>query len=244
MGFVVCGRIYKMATEVYIKDNIFLIDGRELEIIPLKIKYLREFMNEFQSMKKTKTDDEAIEVLIKCACICMKQYYPTIAKNADDYLDLPTVYKIIDIAAGIKINEKSDNTVKDQAMEKGSTWQELDLAKLESEVFVLGIWKDYQELELSLSMPELMATLSSKRDLDYEERKFLAAIQGIDLENTSNPERGQKEWENMKARVFSKGATNDSNDILALQGANAKKYGFGINMGLDYSDERDPKLLK
>lgn len=225
-----------MATEVYNKDNIFLIDGRELEIVPLKIKYLREFMVEFQSMKKAKTDDEAIEVLIKCACICMKQYCPEISQNADDYLDLPTIYKIIDIAAGIRINEKSENTVKDQAMEKGSTWDELDLAKLEAEVFVLGIWKDYQDLEKSLSMPELMATLGSKRELDYEERKFLAAIQGIDLENTTNPERGQKEWENMKARVFSKGATNDSNDVLALQGANAKKHGFGIGMGLDYEN--------
>jgi len=56
-----------MATEVYGKDNIFLIDGRELEIIPLKIKYLREFMLEFQSMKNATNDDEAIEVLTKCA---------------------------------------------------------------------------------------------------------------------------------------------------------------------------------
>ncbi len=225
-----------MATEVYNKDNIFLIDGRELEIIPLKIKYLREFMSYFQSIKKAKDDDEAIEVLAKCASICLKQYCPEIAKDAEDYLDLPTVYKIIDVGAGIKINEKSDDSVKDQALEKGSTWQELDLAKLEAEVFVLGIWKDYQELELSLSMPELMVTLSSKRDLDYEERKFLAAIQGIDLENASDPQRGQKEWEDMKARVFSKGATSDSNDVLALQGANAQKYGFGIGMGLEYEN--------
>ena len=229
-------RIDKMATEVYNKDNIFLIDGRELEIIPLKIKYLREFMTAFQSMKQAQNDDEAIDILTQCASICLKQYCPEIAQEADDYLDLPTIYKIIDVAAGIKINQESDNTVKDQAMQKGSTWQELDLAKLEAEVFVLGIWKDYQELELSLSMPELMATLGSKRDLDYEERKFLAAIQGIDLEGATNPERGQKEWENMKARVFSKGQAKDSNDVLALQGANAKKYGFGIGMGLDYEN--------
>ena len=225
-----------MATEVYNKDNIFLIDGRELEIIPLKIKYLREFMATFQSMKQAQNDDEAIGVLTQCAAICLKQYCPEIAEEAEDYLDLPTIYKIIDVAAGIKINQESDNTVKDQAMQKGSTWQELDLAKLEAEVFVLGIWKDYQELELSLSMPELMATLGSKRELDYEERKFLAAIQGIDLEGATNPERGQKEWENMKARVFSKGQAKDSNDVLALQGANAKKYGFGIGMGLDYEN--------
>jgi hypothetical protein len=225
-----------MATEIYNKDNIFLIDGRELEIIPLKIKYLRDFMSTFELMKLAKNDDDAIEVLGKCAAVCLKQYCPEIANNAEDYLDLPTVYKIIDIGAGIKINSKSEDTVKDQAMEKGLTWKDLDLAKLEAEVFVIGIWKDYQDLEESLSMPELMATLGSKRELDYEERKFLAAIQGIDLDSASEPERGQKEWENMKARVFSKGQAKDSNDVLALQGANAKKYGFGIGMGLDYEN--------
>jgi hypothetical protein len=38
----------------------------------------------------------------------------------------------------------------------------------------------------------------------------------------------------MKARVFSKGATTNGNDILALQGMNAERAGFGIGMGLDY----------
>jgi hypothetical protein len=233
-----------MATEVYNKGNIYLIDGTELEIIPLKIKYLREFMVEFKGMKDASDDNEAIEVLSKCVGICMKQYCPEIADTVEDNLDLPTIYKVIDIAAGIKINKKSEEPVKEQAQSSGSTWDDLDLAKLEAEVFILGIWKDYQELEESLSMPELMVTLSSKRELDYEEKKFLAAIQGVDLDSATNSDRGQKEWEDMKARVFSKGATSDSNDVLALQGQNAKKAGFGIGMGLDYEDARDPSLMK
>ena len=110
------------------------------------------------------------------------------------------------------------------------------MAKLESEVFLLGIWKDYQELETSLSMPELMSTLSVSRELDYSEKKFLAAIQGVDLDKNSGSEKGQKEWEDMKARVFSKGQTSDSNDVLSLQGVNAQKAGFGIGMGLDYEN--------
>jgi len=174
-----------MATEIYNKTNIFLIDGTEIEIIPLKIKYLREFMNEFDDIHNAKNDDDAIEVLTRCASICLKQYCPEIYQNAEDYLDLPTIYKIIDIGAGIKINSKSEEPVKKQAVEKGTTWNDLDLAKLEAEIFMLGIWKDYQELEKSLSMPELMATLGSKRELDYEERKFLAAIQGVDLDKAT-----------------------------------------------------------
>ena len=138
--------------------------------------------------------------------------------------------------ARVRINKKSQEPVRDQALDSGQTWESLDLAKLESEVFLLGIWKDYQELEKSLSMPELIATLEVSRELDYTEKKFLAAIQGVDLDGQSDKERGQKEWEDMKARVFSGGQTKDSNDVLSLQGPNAQKVGFGIGMGLDYED--------
>lgn len=236
-----------MATTIYDSQTVELFDGTELEIIPLKIKYLREFMKVFESIKLTKNDDQAIEVLVSCVRVCMKQFYPKISgsvADVEDNVDLPTIYKILDTSAGIKINKKSEEPVKEQAEKSGETWDSLDLAKLESEVFLLGIWKDYQELETSLSMPELMSTLSVSRELDYSEKKFLAAIQGVDLDKNSGSEKGQKEWEDMKARVFSKGQASDSNDVLSLQGVNAQKAGFGINMGLTYSDERDPKLLK
>jgi len=228
-----------MATTIYKSDIVYLFDGTELEIIPLKIKYLREFMLTFNNIRNTKNDDEAIGVLVECVKVCMKQYYPKISgtvKDVEDSIDMPTVYKVLDAAAGIKINKKSEEPVKDQAIGSGETWETLDLAKLEAEVFLLGIWKDYQELETSLSMPELMATLEVIRELDYTEKKFLAAIQGVDLDKESNKDKGQKEWEDMKARVFSKGKTVDGNDILALQGPNAQKAGFGIGMGLDYED--------
>jgi hypothetical protein len=228
-----------MATAVYESKTIKLINGTELEIIPLKIKYLRQFMEAFEDVKKSKNDDQAIEFLVECVRISMKQFYPEISKNVsdiEDNFDMPTIYKILDISAGIKINEKSEEPVKNQATDSGSSWFDLDLAKIEAEVFLLGIWKDYNELEESLSMPEIVATLEISRDLQYQEKKFLAAIQGVDLDKNSESGKGQKEWEDMKARVFSGGATTDSNDILALQGHNAEKAGFGIGMGLDYEN--------
>jgi hypothetical protein len=228
-----------MATTIYKSEIIHLFDGTELEITPLKIKYLREFMVAFEDVKLTKNDDEAIAALVECVRICMKQYHPSISgtvEEIEDSLDMPTIYRVLDISAGIRINKKSEEPVKDQAVESGSTWDDLDLAKLESEVFLLGIWKDYQELEKSLSMPELMATLEVGRELDYAEKKFMAAIQGVDLDKESGKGKGQQEWEDMKARVFSKGQTNDSNDILSLQGPKAQKLGFGIGMGLDYEN--------
>jgi hypothetical protein len=228
-----------MATTIYKSEIIYLFDGTELEIVPLKIKYLREFMKAFENVKVTKNDDEAIAALVECVRVCMKQYYPPISSTVEDIedsIDMPTIYKVLDVSAGIKINKKSEEPVKDQAVESGSTWDDLDLAKLESEVFLLGIWKDYQELELSLSMPELMSTLEVSRELDYAEKKFMAAIQGVDLDAQSGKGKGQQEWEDMKARVFSGGQTSDSNDILSLQGPKAQKLGFGIGMGLDYEN--------
>jgi hypothetical protein len=221
-----------MATKAFEQSSITLIDGREIVLTPLKIKYLREFMIVFDLMKSAKNDQESIVFLSECVRIAMKQYFPELKTSYDieENLDLPTMYKILEIAAGIKV----DKTKKDEEIDEESSWKDLDLAKLEAEVFLLGIWQNYEELESSLSLPELMLTLSQKRDLDYNEKKFLAGIQGIDLDEQTG--KTENKWEEMKARVFSGGKAKDSNDILAYQGINAQKAGFGIGMGIGYED--------
>lgn len=95
-------------------------------------------------------------------------------------------------------------------------------------------------------MPELTFILAAKREKDYEDKKFLAAMQGVDLDannssSSDGKERGQKEWEDMKARVFSGGQANNSNDVVSLQGVNAQKAGFGVGLGLDYETVKDKK---
>jgi hypothetical protein len=188
-------------------------------------------MEKFDLVKTAKTNEESMQILAECATIAMQQYYPSIdtIEKLEDSIDIATMYKILDVAGGIKMNQ--DNEEKEEISTKGPSWEELDLAKLEAEVFILGIWKDYEDLERSLSMPELLITLELRRDLDYTEKKFLAAIQGVDLDKQSNKTDA---WEEMKARVFSGGKASDSNDVLALQGVNAQKAGFGIGMGLSY----------
>jgi hypothetical protein len=243
-----------MATTVYSTQIVETVDGIQIEMSPLKIKYLREFMDAFNNMKTAQTENDSINIITECVRITMKQYYPSLSMSTDsieDNFDLPTVYSIADFAAGIKVREDSVDSVKEQAEKslkskadkEGVTWQSLDLAKLESEIFLLGIYKDYDELEKSLSMPELMSTLEVIRDLDYQEKKFLAAMQGVDLDKESGKDRGQKEWEDMKARVFSGGQSADADDVLSLQGPKAKQLGFGIGLGLDYEDDRDPSLM-
>ena len=228
-----------MATTIYESGTIKLIDGTELYITPLKLKYLREFMKAFDAVKTAVGDPAAISALAECARVCMKQFCPSIKtiEDLEDSVDLPTIYKILDIAADIRINEdKKEETVKDQAVESGATWDDLDLAKLESEVFLLGIWKDFEELEKSISMPELISILNIKRDLDYEEKRFFAGIQGVDLDKQNGGKSGQDIWEEKKAKFFSGGATTDPNDIVSYQGPNAAKAGFGIGLGLGYEN--------
>jgi hypothetical protein len=222
-----------MATKIYETDTVELVDGTELFLTPLKIKYLRQFMEKFENVKDSATDMEAIENLVECALVAMKQYHPEVktVEDLEDVVNMPGIYKIINAAAGISINvEDEEKPIKKQATER-NTWDKFDLAKLEAELFLLGIWKDYDELESSLSLPELTATLESKRELDYSEKKFTAALQGVDLDKQSGKE---DPWEAMKARVFSGGASSDPDDILSLQGYNAQKAGFGIGMGIDY----------
>lgn len=228
-----------MATKVYESGYITLIDDREVYLIPLKIKYLREFMDYFDLIKHAKSDDDSIAILSYCALVVLKSQFPEIQtiEQLEDSIDLKNVYKALDIAAGIKVDEASEEPVKKQASESNGTWDTLDLAELEAEVFLLGIWKDYEELETSLSMPELLATISSKRDSDYQEKKFLAAIQGVDLDKQSG-KADSNAWEQMKARVFSGGQASDANDIVSFQGIKAQQAGFGVGAGLGYEDLR------
>jgi len=231
---------YTMATKVYEVDRVTLMDGTSVELKPLKIKYLRDFMEYFDIIKYAKNDEDSIKILSHCAFIALKSQYSIMSniEELEDSVNLPTIYQILDITAGIRVNPKKEESVKEQAEDsKSSTWDNLDLAELEAEVFLLGIWKDYEQLELALSMPELTATLKSKRDLDYQEKKFLAAIQGVDLDKQSGKDKTNA-WEEMKARVFSGGQTSDPNDITSFQGVKAQQNGFGIGMGIGYQDLR------
>ena len=99
-----------MATAVYEIVEIELMDGSTISMRPLKISLLRDFMKEFQKIGDEKIAEDNIKsmnLLLDCATIAMKQYNPELAtkEKMEDIVDLPTVYKIIEIAAGIKLND-------------------------------------------------------------------------------------------------------------------------------------------
>ena len=86
------------------------MDGTKISLRPLKISLLREFMKEFQKISDEAIADDNIksmDLLLDCSVIAMKQYNEELATKdkLEDIIDLPTVYKIIEIAAGIKLND-------------------------------------------------------------------------------------------------------------------------------------------
>lgn len=197
-------------------------------------------MESFNMMKDAENDSIALTFMSDCVRVAMQQFYPqvTTVVEVEDMFDLATMRQILNVAAGIDVDPEDDNLAKQAREDKeGVSWESFDLVSLEAEVFALGIWKDFEELESSLSLQELTAILEAKRDKDYEDKKFLAALQGVDLDEKTG-KKDEDPWEAMKARVFSGGKTSDANDILAYQGNNATKAGFGIGMGLDYEDLR------
>lgn len=80
-------------------------------------------------------------------------------------------------------------------------------------------------------MPELVAVFEAKNQEDYDNRKFFAALQGVDLDKNSSG--GTDKWEEIKARAFSGGKTSNPNDVMTLRGKNAQRKGFGIGLGLE-----------
>jgi hypothetical protein len=230
-----------MAKEIYAIDYVTTVDGTEIELSPLKIKYFKQFMNVFDEVKKAESEDEVFQIFTKCCVISMKQFYPKIktVEDFEDNFDMKSMNKIIKVAGGIDIeNNQQENKQVNPNEEEKSSWDTLDLVKLESEAFLLGIWKNFDELESSICIAELMAILEQKREFDYQDKKFTAAVAGVDLEGQEHKQE-EDPWEAMKARVASKvsGIGNgDPNDITSLQGQKAAQAGFGIGMGLDYEN--------
>lgn len=219
-----------MPKNIYETARIVLLDDSVLEISPLKIKYLKMVLKEFSELSGVNSEAELLDKISQCVLLSMIQYNPDIntIEKLEDLLDIDAMYTILDIGAGIKLKQQNDTAKKE---DDGTSWDDLDLAKLEAEVFMIGIWKDFDELERSISMPELTKILEVKREQQYDQNKFMAALQGVDLDKQGKKSNA---WEDLKARVFSKGQAKDGNDILALQGVNAQKAGFGIGMGLEY----------
>ena len=100
-----------MATTVNEEKIITLMDGTEIKVRPLKISLLREFNKKFAKIQEVAEDnDKSMDILMGCVQIALQQYAPDLAadeKALEDNLDLPTVYKIVEEASGIKLADNA-----------------------------------------------------------------------------------------------------------------------------------------
>ena len=97
-----------MATTTYESQELVLMDGTKIMVRPLKISLLRPFMSKFEKVAEVAEDNEkSMTLLIECVEIAMKQYKPELAdvQKLEEVLDLPTVYKIIEAASGVKLQD-------------------------------------------------------------------------------------------------------------------------------------------
>ena len=95
-------------------------------------------------------------------------------------------------------------------------------------------------------MSELICILEGMREKEYSDRKFTAAMKGVDLDKETGrknkarepAKEGQKKvstFEDIRARVASGGRANDANDILALQGSYGASKGFQMGKDMAYA---------
>ncbi len=98
-----------MATTVHEGTELTLMDDTKITVRPLKISLLRPFLKKFEGIAEVAEDnDKSTTILIECVQIAMKQYKPELSEDInklEEVLDLPTVYKIIEAASGIKLQD-------------------------------------------------------------------------------------------------------------------------------------------
>jgi hypothetical protein len=69
-------------------------------------------MKKFETIGKVAdNNDKSMDVLMDCVAIAMKQYAPDLALDRakmEDLLDLPSVYKVVEAASGVKFDDSGN----------------------------------------------------------------------------------------------------------------------------------------
>lgn len=117
-----------MASQVYTTEDIALQDGTDVTLKPLAIGRLRRFMEAWKEFEKVDDDNDGFDVFVNCSGIALednfkddnrfetllptaeqkkKGFYlnPDYKAYLEDVLDLDTIYKVLDMCGGIKLND-------------------------------------------------------------------------------------------------------------------------------------------
>ena len=95
------------------------------------------------------------------------------------------------------------------------------MASLVLRAMLLGIWKNVEELEENISLPELTSILQSNAEQEYSDRKFTAALKGIELPdpNAAEVPTFEEIQERAKRKIYAQRTGKSEEEVeLALMG--------------------------
>lgn len=98
-----------MATQnIYETTEVPLQDGSKVELKPANIRLLKKGTRALEKLAEAKSEDESIDTLVDVCVILLSNQRPEWAEDrelAEDSLDMETVYKIIEVFLGVKLND-------------------------------------------------------------------------------------------------------------------------------------------
>lgn len=107
---------------------------------------------------------------------------------------------------------------------------------LEAEVFLSGAWKSLDELEQSISIPELELIIQAQRDKEDQQRRWEAAVNGVDLG------KGEEDYITKRRReLFAEKTGTDEEEVRYAQ-VFGEALGYeleGAELEEDYDEEQD-----
>jgi hypothetical protein len=96
---------------IYEVVNVPLQDGSTVELKPASIKLLKAGNKSLEKLGTVASTDETLDVLLEVCIVLLKKQRPELAdpetgkELAEDLFDLETVYKVIEIMLGVKLND-------------------------------------------------------------------------------------------------------------------------------------------
>lgn len=96
---------------VYEVFEVPLQDGSKVTLKPASIKLLKAGQKELDRLAEAKDTDETLDILLDVVTALLKNQKPELAdeetgkEKAEELFDLDTIYKVIEVFLGVKLND-------------------------------------------------------------------------------------------------------------------------------------------
>lgn len=92
---------------IYEVITIPLQDGSTIELKPASIKLLKAGNKELERLTDASTNEDTLEILLDVCIAMLRKQRPELVDRelAEDLFDLDTIYKVIEVMLGVKLND-------------------------------------------------------------------------------------------------------------------------------------------